>query len=202
MRSNRGFRMAKGVELVGRQGASYEMQVSIPLDDEGFLGRQCPECSLLFRMDAAQYKALPDDLTLWCVYCGHQADHSEFITAQQRKRLRRAASDLGMQIVTRELDRAFRGLSSSGSRHGFVSVRHESRPFHPRPLPGIDEERLTRVRTCPGCQNRYAVFGEHRFCPVCGHLPASSVAFDALDADMARARCAGCSTAQRQSRLA
>ncbi|MFE7269380.1 hypothetical protein [Streptomyces sp. NPDC057623] len=69
MRNDPRFRMAEGVELVGRQGASYEMQVSIPLDDEGFLGRQCPECSLLFRMNAAQYKALPNNLALWCV--GH-----------------------------------------------------------------------------------------------------------------------------------
>jgi hypothetical protein len=32
-------------------------------------------------MDAQQYEALPDDLTLWCVYCGHHAEHSEFVTA-------------------------------------------------------------------------------------------------------------------------
>ncbi|MGW7336626.1 hypothetical protein [Streptomyces sp. NPDC054808] len=52
------------------------MRISIPLDEDGFLGRQCPDCSLLFRMDAQQYEALPDDLTLWCVYCGHHAEHS------------------------------------------------------------------------------------------------------------------------------
>lgn len=186
MGNHRRFRMAEGVELVGRQGTSYEMRVSIPLDEEGFLGRQCPECSMLFRMDAEQYKALPDDLTLWCVYCGHHTDHSEFITAQQRQRLMRAAGDLGMQIMSSKLDSAFRGLSRGGSRHGGISITYESRPFYPRPLPGITEERLTRIRTCPGCQNQYAVFGEHRYCPVCGNLPASSVAFDALDADKAR----------------
>jgi hypothetical protein len=33
----------------------------------------------------------------------------------------------------------------------------------PQPLPGIDEERLIRVRQCAGCALRYAVFGEHRY---------------------------------------
>lgn len=63
---------------------------------------------------------------------------------------------------------------------------YEETPFCPRPLPGINEERLARIRTCSECQIRYAVFGEHRYCPVCGQLPATSAAFDALQAETAR----------------
>ncbi|MEU9283815.1 hypothetical protein AB0D57_03605 [Streptomyces sp. NPDC048275] len=185
MRDNHRFRMADGAELVGRQTESFEMRVSIPSDDNGFFGRQCPECSLIFRMDAQQYEALPDDLTLWCVYCGHYAEHSEFMTEQQRDRIMQAAGDFAMQMVSQELDKMFGGLARS-SHSDCVSFSYESRPFYPRPLPGIDEERLVRVRTCGGCQNNYAVFGEHRYCPVCGQLPAASVAFDALQADTAR----------------
>ncbi|AZQ36593.1 hypothetical protein EJ357_26740 [Streptomyces cyaneochromogenes] len=185
MGDNRRFRMADGAELVGRQGDSFEMRVSIPSDDNGFFGRQCPECSLVFRMDVQQYEALPDDLTLWCVYCGHHAEHSEFMTEQQRDRIMRAAGDFAMQMVSQELDKVFGGLAR-GSRGSSISFSYKSQPFYPRPLPGIDEEQLVRVRTCADCQNNYAVFGEHRYCPVCGQLPAASVAFDALQADTAR----------------
>ncbi|RZU14409.1 hypothetical protein [Streptomyces sp. BK239] len=185
MRDHRRFRMADGAELVGRQGESFEMRVSIPSDDNGFFGRQCPECSLVFRMDVHQYEALPDNLVLWCVYCGHPAEHSEFMTEQQRDRLMRAAGDFAMQMVSQELDKMFGGLVRS-SRGGSISFSYRSQPIYPRPLPGIDEEQLVRVRTCAGCQNDYAVFGEHRYCPVCGQLPAASVAFDALQADTAR----------------
>jgi hypothetical protein len=177
--------MADGAELVRSQGDSFEMRVSIPSDDNGFFGRQCPECSLVFRMDVQQYEALPDNLALWCVYCGHHAEHSEFMTEQQRDRIMRAASDFAMQMVSQELDKMFGGLARS-SRGGSISFSYRSQPFYPRPLPGIDEEQLVRVRTCAGCQNNYAVFGEHRYCPVCGQLPAASVAFDALQADTAR----------------
>ncbi|MGW1130463.1 hypothetical protein [Streptomyces griseoluteus] len=185
MRDHRRFRMADGAELVGSQGDSFEMRVSIPSDDNGFFGRQCPECSLVFRMDVQQYEALPDNLALWCVYCGHHAEHSEFMTEQQRDRIMRAAGDFAMQMVSQEFDKMFGGLARS-SRGGSISFSYRSQPFYPRPLPGIDEEQLVRVRTCAGCQNNYAVFGEHRYCPVCGQLPAASVAFDALQADTAR----------------
>jgi hypothetical protein len=186
------FRMAQGAEIVGRDGDSYEMRVGIPSDEDGFFGRQCPSCRQLFRVDGDDYEALPDDLDLWCVYCGHHEDHSEFATQQQLDRAMRAAEDLGMQIVGRALDDAFEGFRSSprrSPRSGFgisIDIQYRSEPFYPEPLPGIDEEKLIRVRTCTGCSLRYAVFGEHRFCPVCGRLPAMLVALDALSAEAAR----------------
>lgn len=131
MCDNHRFRMADGAELVGHQGDSFEIRVSIPSDDNGFFGRQCPECSLVFRMDAQQYEALPDDLTLWCVYCGHHAAHSEFMTEQQRDRIMRAADDFAMQMVSQELDEIFAGLARS-SRGGSISFSYKKpQPFHP-----------------------------------------------------------------------
>lgn len=186
------FRMAPGASVVGRQDDSYEMRVSIPSDEDGFFGRQCPSCRQLFRVDGDDYEALPDDLDLWCVYCGHHEDHSEFMTQQQLDRAMRAAEDLGMQIVGQALDDAFAGFRSPSrrsSRSGFgisIDIQYRSEPFYPEPLPGIDEEKLIRIRTCAGCSLRYAVFGEHRFCPVCGKLPAMVVALDALSAETAR----------------
>lgn len=185
-----GLRMAPGASIVGRDGDSFEMRVSIPSDEHGFFGRQCPSCRQIFRIDGGDYDALPDDVELWCVYCGHHDDHSEFMTQQQLDRAMRAVGDLGVQLVGRALDEAFSGLRSSrrtSRRSGFgIEIRYRSEPFYPEPLPGIDEEKLVRIRTCADCSLRYAVFGEHRFCPVCGRLPAMAVALDALGAETAR----------------
>lgn len=124
------------------------------------------------------------------MYCGHHDDHSEFLTQQQHDRVMRAAGDLGVQIVGRALDEAFGGFTSSrpsSRRTGFgIEVRFRTEPFYPEPLPDINEEKLVRVRTCAGCSLRYAVFGEHRFCPACGRLPAMVVALDVLSAEIAR----------------
>ncbi|MFJ8062960.1 hypothetical protein [Streptomyces sp. NPDC096142] len=188
MWNKRGIRMPESAEVVSHHGDEFQIDVSMPLDEDGYLGRQCPECSMSFRMNGEDYKALLDKLELWCVYCGQHQAHSEFMTDQQRERMLRAAGDLGTQIVSQALGDVFRGFSRGSSHPSSVSlsISYKEKPYYPRPLPGIDEERLARVRTCAGCQVRYAVFDEHRFCPVCGLLPAVLVAFDALQAETAR----------------
>jgi hypothetical protein len=40
-----GFRLPDGAEIVGRHGDEYKMRITVPTDDDGFLGRQCPGCS-------------------------------------------------------------------------------------------------------------------------------------------------------------
>lgn len=185
---NFGYRLPDGVELTSRSGTEIRMTVSMPTDDDGFFGRQCPDCSRLFRIDVDDYEALPDDLQLWCVYCGHHADDSEFITQQQLDRAKRALGDYAVQRLGQQLDSTFSRLarSSRSRRSGFSMSYRSGPPFSPQPLPGIDEERLIRVRTCAGCSLRYAVFADHRFCPQCGRLPAKTVAEDALAAETAR----------------
>ena len=180
------FRFPEGVEFVGEDGdGQVQFKVSIPLDDDGFFGRECPESDQHFRIAHDDYDALPDDLELWCVYCGHHDDHSEFMTEQQRDRVMRAASDYAMQLIGRAFDGSF-GRMARSSRSSFVRITYRSKPFYPAPLPEIDEDRLVRERSCEQCGLRYAIFGEHRFCPVCGVLGPLVTAADALAAETVR----------------
>jgi hypothetical protein len=180
------FRFPDGVEFLGDDTDGHvHLEVSIPLDDDGYVGRECPECEQHFRVAHEDYDALPDDVRLWCVYCGHQDDHSEFLTRQQHDRVMRAAGDFAMQLVGKTLDRSF-SKAARRSRGSLVRITYRSKPFYPKPLPGIDEERLVRERRCADCKLRYAVFGDHRFCPVCGLLPPLVVALDALGAETIR----------------
>ncbi|WP_405144344.1 hypothetical protein OG589_41575 [Sphaerisporangium sp. NBC_01403] len=187
MQGQNSFRLPDGSRLVSQQGHEYQLRVDMPGDADGFFGRQCPSCCQLFRVNADDYEALPEDIRLWCVYCGHEEEHSEFITDQQVDRATRVAYDLGVQLVAQGLDDTFSRLARK-SRGGGSSIRvsYRSKPFYPEPLPGIDEERLIRVRQCVSCALRYAVFGEHRYCPVCGLLSADVVAADVLQAEAAR----------------
>lgn len=180
------FRFPDGVEFVGDDGdGQIHLKVSIPLDDDGFFGRECPECNQHFRIAHDDYDGLSDDLELWCVYCGHHDDHSDFMTEQQRDRVMRAASDYAMQLIGQALDDSFGRMSRRSSR-SLVKITYRSKPFFPAPLPEIDEDRLVRERSCDRCGLRYAIFGEHRFCPVCGVLSPLVTATDALAAETAR----------------
>lgn len=183
------FHLPEGAALVGSGADTFTLSVEIPLDEHGFFGRQCPSCSQVFRVAHDDYEALPGDLVLWCVYCGHHEDHSEFMTEQQKARLLRPATDIARQMVGEMLDNAFGGMARQSPRRGgfiSISVSYRSTPFYPEPLPDIDEESLIRERSCGTCNIRYAVFGEHRFCPVHGRLSPLTVADDALAAETAR----------------
>lgn len=179
------YSLPTGAEHAGTdENGNDRFRVAIPLDDHGFFGRQCPAYLRVFLVSHESYKALPDDIRLWCVYCGHHTGHSEFLTSQQRARVMSLAGDVGVQAVSTALNNAFRQL---GPRSGGI-VRFEPNPRRPqpRPLPAIKEEQLVRERSCPSCAMRYAVFADHRFCPACGPLPAGHVAMDALAAEASR----------------
>lgn len=185
----------KDMDIRTADGASYEgndadghmqFRISIPADDDGYLGRECPSCDQMFRIHVDDYEQLPDTADLYCVYCGHRTHHSEFMTRQQMDRAEQVVLDAGTQMLDQMLGDAFGRLSSSTAGSGFIQVSYESTPFSPQPLPGIDEEKLVRERRCPACNLRYAVFGEHRYCPVDGHLDALDIALDALAAEAAK----------------
>lgn len=181
------FNLPDGAEYGGTDEHGNDMfRVSIPLDEHGFFGRECPSCRRTFLVSKESYDPLPEDLRLWCVYCGHNDDHSEFMTSQQRARVMSLAEDVGMQMISQAFDRSFGRLASRSRNNSFIRVEYKPSRVYPRPLPGVREEQLVRGRKCRACGMSYAVFGEHRFCPVCGQLPAGWTAMDSLEAEASR----------------
>lgn len=180
------YRMPDGAEIVSEDGSTVTMHVTLPSDDAGHFGRRCPSCKRIFRMHVEDYHALPDDLRLTCPYCCAEEDHGEFITEQQKDRAMAAAGEYAQQLVAGKLDEMFSDLARKvNSRRGAIRIKYSggsSRTERPRPLPPIVEEAPIRERQCAQCSNRYAVFGEHVACPVCGPLRPRVMAEDALEA--------------------
>ena len=179
------YRMPDGADVVGQAGSTITIQVAIPADDAGHIGRQCPTCKRMFRIHADDFQALSDDQRLTCPYCCTVEDHSEFVTEQQQQRAFGAAGEVGLQLAEQRLDTMFKDMVRRvNSRRGGVRMSYSgsSGSRHPRSLPQIIEEAPIRERTCQGCGNRYAVFGEHVACPTCGPLPERIIAEDALAA--------------------
>lgn len=69
------FRFPDGVHFLGSTETGAHFTVSMPSDEDGHIGRECPKCAQHFRIAYDDYEALPDDLRLWCVYCGQIEDH-------------------------------------------------------------------------------------------------------------------------------
>ena len=177
------YRMPNGAEIVSEQGGSVTIRVTVPADDAGHVGRRCPTCKRMFRMRAEDLlAALPDDRRLTCPYCCAAATQSEFLTEHQENRGRHAAQEYGQQLVEGQIDDMLRNMVRSvNASRGAIRMSYSggSGGRQPRSLPPITEEAPIRERTCDSCGNRYAVFGEHIACPVCGLLPAKVIAHDA-----------------------
>ncbi len=181
------YRMPGGAAIESVEGDIVRMKVSMPADDAGYFGRECPTCERLFRMHVEDYRVLPDDQHLTCPYCAAVDAHSKFMTPHQVERARAAVGAYAMQVADDILGSAFRNMARSvNAQGGMIHVDVGSSGFHaPSELPPILEGAPIRERTCERCSNRYAVFGEHIACPVCGQLLPQNIAVDGLDAHAA-----------------
>jgi hypothetical protein len=198
-------RVPEGVSDVRQTDQGFEAKVSIPVSEDGFLGRQCRECSRRFTLGGETWERVEvEELT--CCYCGHVEDDSEFLTTEQRQRVEAAALELSRQYAEQAIADMFRGVQRRQSRNSFIRIEVKEPAARLIPaLPEYVEEQAKRILTCSQCGARYGVLGAAAFCPICGpRSPAESLADaiassrqtlaleDALDADTREtARAAG-----------
>lgn len=159
--------------------------VSLPVAEDGFFGRSCPECEGPFKMQADEYAALPDETELHCPYCGHRDEHSEFMTTAQRERAMAALEGLAEQyahdLLGDILGNAFGRSGRRRPRNSMVTITYTPGTPPPiRALPEIVEEQTRRVITCSSCRNRHAVYSAATFCPVCGLRPTTDTVLERI----------------------
>lgn len=92
----------------------YELQVSVPLDSDGFLRRECPRCMRQFKWhngpanEESEQHARPAAYS--CPLCGQPAADDSWNTPEQVDLIERAAMPLALGIVQDELEAMSRGM--------------------------------------------------------------------------------------------
>jgi hypothetical protein len=179
-------RKPEGIGDIENTDGGFTTGVSIPLDDDGYLGRECPACEGPFKIHGDDYEALPEDPVLTCPYCGHEEDRSSFLTSAQVKRVEAAAQGIAEQYVHDALNdmlgKTFRGPKRCSRRGSFISVETSYKPGRPPPikaLPEIVEEHVRARRAVlgvrqPPCRlQRLIVLPHLRAAPRGGDRPRS-----------------------------
>lgn len=157
----------RNLEQLGRN-----LSVSIPTDDAGLLGRECPieSCELFFKIKPGSGLSGPD-LTCTCPYCGHTASPKQFYTKAQIE----YAKSVAFQKISDAFGRDLKQLETRPRRGaGFglgVTVREGRRP----PIAYYVEEALETHLTCSGCTLEYAVYGLFAYCPDCARHNSADV---------------------------
>lgn len=142
------------------------ISVSIPADERGFTGRECPkpDCEGYFKIELGTGLS-GDDLPCHCPYCGHVAGHDHFWTKEQIEyaqsiALRSVADALHRGLKKMQFDHQPRGAFGIG-----ISMRVTSRAV---PIHHYREKQLETEVVCINCALRYSVYGVFAFCPDCG----------------------------------
>lgn len=147
----------------------------VPVDDDGYYGRECPECNEYFKLVPGT--GLKDSTDCICPYCGYKDHLNNFSTEDQRK----YGQSIALRDVVKLLRKQFTDAVKNTPRRssGFsleVDVSGSLPPVnHYKEL-----EVETRV-TCNQCTLKYAVYGVYGFCPDCGVHNSQQIVESNLD---------------------
>jgi hypothetical protein len=144
------------------------INVSIPTDDEGYIGRECPigACEGYFKVKPGT-GLTGKDLPCHCPYCGHVGSPNNFFTKDQ--------IEFAKSVAFRELVDAFRDelkkLKFDIKPQGplGIGISMKLKPGEPIPLKRYRERTLETHVCCSNCSLDYSVYGVFAFCPDCGN---------------------------------
>jgi hypothetical protein len=155
--------MSSHLERLGNK-----VSVTIPSDESGFTGRECPnkQCKGYFKVrpgTGLHGKNLP----CRCPYCGHNGDQDTFWTKAQIKYARSIALQQVLGAFHKDLKQL--EFNHPAPRRGFgigisMTVTQGAMP----PIRYYREKRLETEVVCEHCTLTYAIYGVFAFCPDCG----------------------------------
>jgi hypothetical protein len=145
---------------------SNQFSISIPVDEKGMLGRECPnsECLGYFKIEPGT-GLIGDNIPFHCPYCGHTGEQNQFHTPAQIEYAKSVVINEFTQALRKDIQTWDRELRRK-SRGSFLklSVQYKGRPH---PIHYYAEEDLETEIVCDQCKLHYAIYGVFGFCPDC-----------------------------------
>jgi hypothetical protein len=142
------------------------MEIPIPKDESGFLGRECPQvdCEGYFKVKP-ETGLKGSSLPCHCPYCGHTGAQDTFWTKEQIEYARSVAFRRVTDALRADLKSLEFDIKPKGSFGIGISMKLQ--PGRPVPIRHYREKKLETHVTCDSCTLEYAVFGLFGFCPDC-----------------------------------
>ena len=143
--------------------AKAQHQISIPPDENGFFGRECPECKGYFKIVLGT-GLKGENLPCHCPYCGIADSPSHFFTKAQVE----YAKSIVLQQVKEAIVKDLKALEFSHKPKGFgIGISMKVKEGKRIPIHYYQEEKLATEITCSNCTLRYSVYGVFAYCPDC-----------------------------------
>jgi len=169
--------------LGGYGPISFSIDVPIPTDERGLVGRRCPGCIGYFKLKLGT--GLPTE-TCHCPYCEYAADISEFTTPEQEEYVLsvglRETQERILKPMMRRFGESLKGIERATSR-GPIQIRvgvHDR--WRSIPLALYRERDVETDVTCQECGLQFAVYGVFATCPDCTRMNAHAVFRKSMEA--------------------
>lgn len=154
-------------------GDEIEIPVSLPLDSDGFLRRECPHCVREFKWHNgpanAQAEQHPPPPSYHCPLCGQPAGMESWYTQVQVAYIDQTAAPLIDDVVDSAMDDLFKGLKGAKGITVKRSRASSARSPNPDPITEPDDMAIV-VSPCHGYEP-IKVPDSHvgpLYCLVCG----------------------------------
>lgn len=152
---------------------NLEMKIPFQPDEDGYLGRECPDCKSYFKVIVDD--RFDRDPSLQCPHCGHKGDLPDFLTKEQEN----YALSVGFNQIFGNIINDLRKSEFSYQGGGIeVSLKFEGTP---PPIQHYREKRLETRVVCQKCNLHYSIYGVFAFCPSCGSHNSQQILEKNLD---------------------
>lgn len=143
--------------------------VDIKKDDEGYLGRECPECEKYFKIKPGT--GIPDFYDCYCPYCRHFGPQDHFWTKQQIE----YARSVVLNKVSGDLLKMMKKIETKPKRNQLISIGITVKG-RPTPITYYSENELEQKIECKNCTLQYAIYGAFGYCPDCAEHNSQQIA--------------------------
>jgi thiol-disulfide isomerase/thioredoxin len=154
----------------------HTLNIELPTDDSGFIGRECLECKKYFTLRPGT--GLPTK-HCHCPYCDYEGDQSTFFTPEQLEYRDSIANKIAyeqfIEPLLNDLSKSIKKLErvSKGSFLKIKVTEKRTKPFFP--IKYYNEKELETKLTCDGCGLEFAIYGVFSHCPDCKKINAFSI---------------------------
>lgn len=148
--------------------------IDIEKDEEGYLGRECPECGKYFKIKPGT--GIPGFSDCYCPYCRHFGPQDNFWTMQQIE----YAKSVVLNKISRDLIDTMKKMERKPQRNQLISIGITVKG-QPTPITYYSEKELEEKVECNQCSLQYAIYGAFGYCPDCSEHNSQQIAEANLD---------------------
>jgi len=145
------------------------ISISIPLDNDGKIGRECSNCKKYFKLKPGTGLSTS---VCNCPYCEYQGESDSFNTADQIEYAKSKAVGNVFNEVIGEVNNMFKDLEKT-SKNSFINFEIEtSISGFPYPIKYYSEIDLETNVICDNCGLNFSIYGVFAKCPDCNKMNA------------------------------